>query len=257
MSKQNPTVDDVRDFWDRYVCGDIFTENTDRFSKQYIDEVRSKRFKYLYHLRPFLQRAADAGEKILEIGCSTGMDSAELVRLGKQVVGVDLSPQSIEVAKHHFQLVGLTAELKVENAQQLTFSDNSFDVVYSFGVLHHTPNIEAAMDEVYRVLKPGGKAFIMLYARYSLNNLVHVILRIPYESPKNPQDDAPVTMTFSKRELRRLFHKFGGLRLQKRYLYGAGWRPISDITPRFLNDAFGRVAGWHWLIEATKQAPIA
>lgn len=246
-------IEQVREFWDEHICGDVFTSLTDRSSREYLEEVRRNRYHYEYHLLPFLRRVAAAGSPVLEIGCSMGIDLAELARMGAQVVGVDLSPKSIEVARRHFAIVGLQAELKVANAEKLDFPDATFGVVYSFGVLHHTPNMEAALEEVYRVLRPGGKAFLMLYSRYSLNRLVHVILRIPYESPRDWKTDAPVTQVFSKREIRQLLHRFANLRIEKRYLFGAGYRPVADIVPQSLNDMLGRLFGWHWMIEAQKQ----
>lgn len=250
------TVNEVREFWDEHICGDVFTSLTERTSREYLDEVRRNRYHYEYHLRPFLQRAAAAaaGAPLLEIGCSMGMDLAELARLGAQVTGADLSPKSIEVARRHFELIGIPAELRIANAEQLDFDDSTFQVVYSFGVLHHTPNMEKALDEVYRVLRPGGRAFLMLYSRYSLNNLVHVLLRLPYESPRDWKTDAPVTRTFSKAEIRRLLHRFTDLRIEKRYLFGAGWKPVSDWVPFSVNDVLGRALGWHWLIEAHKSS---
>ena len=92
----------------------------------------------------------------------------------------------------------------------------------------------------------------MLYSRYSLNNLVHMLLRIPYESPRDWKTGAPIARTFSKREVQQLMRRFENVRIEKRYLFGAGWRPISDIVPRFINDGLGRLLGWHWMIESRK-----
>ena len=245
-------IEEVREFWDKYICGDVFTSLTNRHSKEYLEEVRRNRYHYEYHLMPFLHRVANSGNRVLEIGCSMGMDLAELSKLGCHCMGVDLSPESIKVAQHHFQLMEIQADLQVENAENLSFEDGDFDVVYSFGVLHHTPNIERALSEVYRVLRPGGKIFLMLYSKYSLNNFVHVLFRIPYESPRDWSTDAPVTRTFSKREVKHLMRYFEQVRIEKRYLFGAGWRPLSDIVPGSINDVLGRVAGWHWLIAGRK-----
>jgi ubiquinone/menaquinone biosynthesis C-methylase UbiE len=247
-----PTINDVREFWDEHICGDVFTSLTERTSREYLEEVRRNRYHYEYHLLPFLRRVAAAGSPLLEIGCSMGMDLAELARMGAQVTGVDLSPKSIEVARRHFDMKGLSADLRVANAEHLDFPDASFATVYSFGVLHHTPNLSRALDEVYRVLKPGGRAFLMLYSRYSLNNFVHVLLRLPYESPRDWKIDAPVTQTVSKREIHDLLHRFAEVRAEKRYLFGAGWKPLSDWVPVAVNDALGRALGWHWMIEARK-----
>src|SRR5258708_5265185 len=134
----------VQAFWDEYICGDVFTSLTDRYSPEYLARVRAQRYRYEYHLLPFLHQVAAAGPRVLEIGCSMGMDTAELVSMGCQVVGIDLSPKSIEVAHNHFALRGLSADLRVGNAEALEFADATFDAVYSFGVLHHTPHIERA-----------------------------------------------------------------------------------------------------------------
>lgn len=245
-------MEKVREFWDEHICGDVFTPLTERTSRSYLEEVRRNRYRYEYHLIPFLQRVAAAAGPVLEIGCGMGIDLAELARMGVAVTGVDLSPKSIELARHYFRMTGLQADLRVGNAECLEFADGTFGAVYSFGVLHHTPDTEKALSEVHRVLRPGGTAFLMLYSRYSLNNAAHVLLRLPYESPRDWTTDAPITRTFSKRGVRRLMRRFARVHLQKRYLFGAGWRPVSDIVPQFLNDRLGRVLGWHWMIEARK-----
>jgi ubiquinone/menaquinone biosynthesis C-methylase UbiE len=245
-------LETVQQFWDEYICGDVFTPLTDRYSGDYLAEVRANRYKYEYHLLPFLAEVSKAGPRVLEIGCSMGMDTAELAAMGCQMTGVDLSPKSIEVAQNHFAMRGLSADLRVGNAEALEFPDATFDAVYSFGVLHHTPHIEQALDEVYRVLKPNGKIFLMLYNRHSLNNLVHVVLRLPYESPRNWKTDAPITKTFSRGEVSKLVDKFQNHKIEMRYLFGAGWRPVSDYVPVGVNDALGRVMGWHWMIQAQK-----
>ena len=103
---------------------------------------------------------------------------------------------------------GVTIDFRLGNAEGLDFADESFDAVYSFGVLHHTPDIERAVDEVHRVLRPGGTAYVMLYHRWSLVNLVHRVLRLPYESPRDRKDHCPVVYTFSRRGVRRLFGGF-------------------------------------------------
>ncbi len=254
-SNSNPSIDDVRAFWDENVCGDVFTSLTDRESIQYLIATRDQRYHYEYHLQPFLKRVAAAaqGGKVIEIGCSQGIDLAELAKLGANVTGFDLSPRAIELARNRFKFEHLNGNFIVGNAEKMEIPDASFDVVYSCGVLHHTPNIKQAFKEVYRILKPGGKIFIMLYSKHSLNNYVHVAFKIPYESPKDLSKDAPVTMTFSKKGIETLLCDFDNLQLQNEYLFGAGWRPLSDIVPTFVNSALGKVMGWHWMIEGNKR----
>src|SRR5262245_18857319 len=118
---QGTNIEAVRAFWDEHVCGDVFTQLTERHSQEYLAEVRQHRYHYEYHLLPFLQRVAHAGRSVLEIGCSMGMDLAELAKLGCQVTGIDLSPQSLHIAQRYFALFGLQAELRVSNAEALDF----------------------------------------------------------------------------------------------------------------------------------------
>jgi ubiquinone/menaquinone biosynthesis C-methylase UbiE len=109
-----------------------------------------------------------------------GIDLVELAKRGIEVIGIDLTEKAIDLACKHFKEKKLQAKFKVANAESLPFKNEEFDLVYSFGVLHHTPNTQKAIDEIFRVLKPGGGAYIMLYHKNSLNYLVHRILNYPY-----------------------------------------------------------------------------
>ena len=260
MSKtepNHPTLDEVRRFWEKTPCGELFTEGSAapiaEGSDEYFQRITSERYRWEYHLPGFLDRVARAGKEVLEIGCGMGIDASELARRGCQVTAIDLTERGIHLAKRNFARLGLAATLKTGNAEALDFPDGTFDCVYSCGVLHHTPNTDRAISEVRRVLKPGGRAFLMLYSRYSLNHLAHWILRAPYEQSQEAGGaDAPVTRMYSKRELSHLMREFENCRFEKRYLFGAGWRPVSDFVPVPLNDLLGRIAGWHWMIEARK-----
>lgn len=237
----------IRAFWDEHVCGDVFTSLTDRQSQRFFKAAREGRYRYCYHLMPFLMRAASCPGPMLEIGCGIGVDLEQLRRVQPDAIGIDLTPNAVELARRH---VG--GDVRVGDAERLDFPDHSFGVVYSWGVLHHTADIARAIREVHRVLRPGGRAFLMLYARWSLNHLVHATLSIPYESPRDWSVDAPVTRTFSKRGVRRLLSDFVDVRIEKHYLFGAGYRPLVDYVPQAVNKALGRLVGWHLLIDARR-----
>ena len=115
---------------------------------------------------------------MLEIGCGIGTDAARFAEAGADYTGVDLTDAAIELARKRFELFGLKGRIEVADAENLDFPSDSFDVVYSHGVLHHTPDIEAAVREIHRVLKPGGRAIVMLYHRGSYNYRIGIrILR--------------------------------------------------------------------------------
>ena len=108
------------------------------------------------------------GKKVLEIGCGLGTMLMNWAQNGTDCTGVDLNPTSIEQTKKRFQLYDLKAQIQLEDANHLPFEDNSFDYVWSWGVLHHSPNLDKSVKELFRVLKPGGGFGIMLYNRESL-----------------------------------------------------------------------------------------
>jgi len=166
--------DQVREYWNAHPCGTQFT-HLEWGSKEFFAEVE----RFRYETQPFMSEIIGfdryPGKRLLEVGCGLGTDLLQFAKGGALVTGVDLTPQSIELVKRRFALDGLAVDARVSDAENLPFDDASFDVVYSFGVLHHTPNTQKAIDEVYRVLKPGGKIIIMLYHKNSL----HVWLGIP------------------------------------------------------------------------------
>src|SRR5262249_9880779 len=118
-----------------------------------------------------------AGKKLLEIGCGTGTDLLQFARGGAVVTGVDLTPRSIEIAQRRLEIYGQNGQFSQGDAENLEFADESFDVVYSFGVIHHTPDTERAVQEIHRVLKRGGKAIVMIYHRSSLYYWLGLMLK--------------------------------------------------------------------------------
>jgi ubiquinone/menaquinone biosynthesis C-methylase UbiE len=168
------------------------------------------------------------------------------------VTAVDLTEAAIDIARTFAGVRGVAIDFRTSNAERLDFDDGTFDAVYSFGVLHHTPDIEKAVDEVRRVLKPGGTAYIMLYHRHSLVCAVHRLLNLPYESPRNLEDHCPVVWTFSKRSVRELFRRFATVEVHADYPFTYGFRHFTFWIPRPLLKRMGRAFGWHLMIQATR-----
>ena len=107
------------------------------------------------------------GRRVLEIGCGVGTDTIRFARAGADITSIDLTEHAVRLTKRWLELEGLPGAVRRADAEQLPFGDGSFDLVYSWGVLHHTPRLPAAIAEVRRVLRPGGEARVMLYARRS------------------------------------------------------------------------------------------
>jgi SAM-dependent methyltransferase len=115
------------------------------------------------------------GKSVLEIGTGNGADGTMFAHHGAFYTGADLTEAALEATRRHFEVLGLPGAFQRENAEELTFPDASFDWVYSHGVLHHTPRTQVAIDEVWRVLKPGGQAIIMLYHKHSFNYFIRIM----------------------------------------------------------------------------------
>jgi ubiquinone/menaquinone biosynthesis C-methylase UbiE len=127
---------------------------------------------------PIVAKVASFQEKdVLEIGCGIATDGLEFARNGANYVGVDLTPHSIELARERFRLFGVPGRFEVVNAEdKLPFPDASFDHVYSFGVIHHSPVPERIVWEIHRVLRKSGTVTVMLYNRSSINYYVEILV---------------------------------------------------------------------------------
>jgi len=180
------------------------------------------------------------------------VDSIALAQRGFSVTAIDLTPNALAVAREFATHRGVTIDFRLGNAEELDLPDQSFDAVYSFGVLHHTPDIERSVAEVHRVLRPGGTAYVMLYHRYSLVNLVHWALRLPYESPRDRKDHCPVVYTFSRSGVRRLFRDFSAVHVHSDYPFTYGFGPLTTKLPLPVRRLLGRAIGWHLMITATR-----
>ncbi len=164
----------VHNFWNTEACGKHFVENC-QDEREFYEKLREYRYRTEWHIPLLVPFAEAKGKKVLEIGIGHGADGAMFAANGGIYTGVDLTDAALEASKRHFMVLGLTGTFRKENAEALSFPDESFDLVYSHGVLHHTPDTQAAIDEVFRVLKPGGEAIVMLYHKGSFNYHVRIL----------------------------------------------------------------------------------
>jgi SAM-dependent methyltransferase len=170
-----PREEEIRDFWDTHPCGD---HQVDALKADY--EAFFQRYdKFRYTREAHILRRLDAidfqGRRVLEIGLGQGADSEQMIRRGAIWSGLDLTLESVGRVSARLRLRKLPYEqLECGSALAIPFDNNRFDIVFSHGVLHHIPNVKKAQREIARVLKPGGRLIVMLYARRSLNYLVSI-----------------------------------------------------------------------------------
>ena len=178
MSETNSQLKErVRAFWQEHPCGTKFAD-AQPGSRKFFELVEAHRYEKEWHI-PRAAGFADSKDlRVLEIGCGLGTDGAQFAQAGANYTGIDLTEAAVDLARRRFELFKLPGNFRVADAEELDFPDNSFDVVYSHGVLHHTPDTAAAVREIHRVLRPGGRAVVMLYHRDSYNYRVNIsILR--------------------------------------------------------------------------------
>ena len=168
-------IEEVREFWNANPCNSTLSYEQDR--RKYFEEITRKRYEGRdWHIPTTARFELYAGKDVLEIGCGIGTDGFEFAKRGARYVGIDLTANSIAIARERFDLFNVEGALKVVNAEDgLPFGDESFDHIYSFGVLHHSPKTEAIVDETYRVLRSGGTVTVMLYNRSSINYYIEIM----------------------------------------------------------------------------------
>lgn len=172
---------DIKDFWQGHPCGaELVGDLTDESRHEY-DEFfrRYDDFRYTKepHILTNLDRIDFAGKRVLEIGLGQGADAEQIVKRGGSYSGVDLTEESVKRVKMRFSLRDLPYDhIEQASALHLPFHDDTFDIVFSHGVLHHIPEIGKAQAEIRRVLNRNGKLIVMLYAKWSLNYLLAIAL---------------------------------------------------------------------------------
>jgi SAM-dependent methyltransferase len=156
----------VHDFWNAASCGESLYLKGAQEAAYAAQEARR------YELEPYILTFADfAGARdrdVLEIGVGLGADHQRFAAAGARLTGVDLTDRAVAHTRQRLAALGLRSRLQSADAENLPFDDASFDVVYSWGVLHHSPDTPKAIDEVWRVLRPGGTARIMIYHSHSI-----------------------------------------------------------------------------------------
>jgi ubiquinone/menaquinone biosynthesis C-methylase UbiE len=166
-AKQN-----VHDFWNAAACGEQgYAIGPDEMAR--LEAQAAARYRLEPYLRPFARFEDGRDKDVLEIGVGMGADHVEWARTRpRSLAGIDLTERAIGFTQARLAAAGLISKLQVADAEELPFPDARFDLVYSWGVLHHSPDTAKAFREVGRVLRPGGIARIMIYHRWSLTGLM-------------------------------------------------------------------------------------
>ena len=168
-------ISSVLNFWNSHPCQATLSQDENR--RRYFEEITRKRYgRREWHVPTVARFHGFKGREVLEIGCSIATDGLEFARNGAKYTGIDLTPNSIELARERFGLFGIPGRFEVANAEErIPFPDESFDHIYSFGVIHHSPQPERIVAEIHRVLRKGGTFTVMLYNRNSINYYIEIM----------------------------------------------------------------------------------
>jgi len=235
-------------------------------SADYARELVDSRSAFAPWVAEVLDYAGTSGMAVLDVGCGQGMDLIGYARAGAHVTGIDLTPRHAELARSHLDALGLHGEVVVGDAESMPFADASFDRVSSNGVLHHTPDMGAALREIQRVLRPGGEARIILYNRHSLHFVVSQVAwrgilkgQLRREgSIANLLSAGVETSSIGARPLVRVY----SARDVREALTGAGFTRVHTVVRHFhwndlpggrllgtrapgMTSRIGRLAGWY------------
>lgn len=253
----------VQEYWETRPCGadeDPFAEGSLEYFR-WIAETR-------YRREPFIEKYARFGEwkgrDVLEVGIGAGTDAERFAQAGARLTGIDLTEHGVRLAQRRFELAGLHGRLERADAERLPFPDDSFDFVYSWGVIHHSPNTPAAAREMVRVCRPGGEVCCMVYNRRSLyalqGKIVYGWLR---GRPGRSLDEiaaehfeSPGTHLFEEGQLRALFSNLIHVRVSHEVTPYDARLGRRLFLPALLRDAIPRRFGYFMILEGVRPRGI-
>src|SRR3989454_8885992 len=253
----------AREQWSEDPCGAVYGREHEFGTREFFDAVERHRYTEYATWMPEVMGFNDfAGVRLLEVGCGMGTDLLQFARGGAKVTGVDLTPRSIEISRQHLNVYGESGDFAISDGENLPFANESFDVVYSNGVLHHTPDTADAAREIHRVLRRGGQARVMLYHRGSAAYWGDIILRhgllhgelLRGNSPSdimskyvefNESGGRPLVKVYSRREARELFSMFREVKVQVEQLIESELFLLGRLIPRNIFRRLQKSVGWN------------
>jgi ubiquinone/menaquinone biosynthesis C-methylase UbiE len=247
----------VQQFWDAEPCGtrgNVHPAGT----LAYFESISQERNRLEPFIVDYAQFEKWSGKDVLEVGCGAGSDLIRFAQNGANITGIDLSHESVKLARARLKLYGYKGKVFVADGEKLSlFRNDRFDLVYSWGVLHHTPDTSQAISEIHRVTKHGGEICIMLYHRHSLVAL-QVYFRfglLAFESLKSALAnhlESPGTKAYTVTEAKRMFSMFEDLRINVQFTpYDFRWGR-NRYLPRWISRFVPISIGWFLIIQGRK-----
>jgi SAM-dependent methyltransferase len=262
-------ITDVKNYWDSRPCN-VKHSQSRKGTKKYFDEVENKKYFVEPHIPEFAEFEKWKGKRVLEIGCGIGTDSINFVKNGVELTAIELSEESLSLCKKRFNLNKLQSDLFLGDAENLSniIPITKYDLIYSFGVIHHTPNPENVINQIKKYMDKNTEVRIMLYSKYSWKSF-EFFLRYGYKFRFNfkktiqyyaeAQLDCPIAFVYSKKEVKNLLKDFDILEIKKDHIFPYiiedyinheyNKRYIFKILPQPIFRFLEKTLGWHLLIK--------
>lgn len=250
-------IDAVRDYWNRRPCN-LRHGTAPIGTREYFDQVEARKYRIEPHIPAFTEFERWRGRRVLEIGCGLGTAAVSFARAGADYTAVELSEESLRLARRRFDVFGLRGTFHAGNAEELTriVPVERYDLVYSFGVIHHSPHPERIVAEVKNYLGRDSEFRLMLYAKNSWKN---VLIEAGFDQPE-AQTGCPIAHTYSHEEIRELLCDYAIVDLRQEHIFpyvvekyvrhNYELQPWFKAMPREMFRALERAFGWHTLITA-------
>jgi len=224
---KNPSksIENIKEYWNTRPCN-LNHSKLEKGTKEYFDEVENKKHFVEPHILNFADFSNCNGLKVLEIGCGIGTAAVNFIKNGAKYTGIELSDESLKLTQERLKIYSLSGELYNLNAEN-NLDDlglESFDLIYSFGVIHHSPNPEKIVDNVYKLLKPNGVFKLMLYAEKSWKKILIDKEQEQYEA----QNGCPLAYTYTNQQVNDLLKDFNNINIFQTHIFPYKIEPYKN-----------------------------
>lgn len=252
-------LDKIKEYWNKQPCN-IKHGTSPIGTPEFFAEVSDRRYRVEPHIREFAGFHHWQGKRVLEVGCGIGSDAEEFAKHGAEYVGIDISDASLEVARQRFDVLGLEGEFLNRNAGEDITDLGMFDLVYSYGVIHHFPNVIKTVNNISQVVERGGEFRFMVYSK---NSWKYAMIQKGLDQFE-AQAGCPYADAFTHDDIKTLLKpqkwQIERLRQSHCFMYNIDeykkgnyvLEPWFETMPEEVREAVREYLGWHLLVKAKR-----
>ena len=253
-------MEKVINYWNKQPCN-IKHSSCEVGTKEYFEEVEKRKYFVESHIPNFAEFSKWNGKKVLEIGCGIGTDAVNFAKHGAEYTGIELSDVSLDITRKRFELFGLKGafyNIDAQDMEALSRVGTDFDLIYSFGVIHHSPDPQKIIDNCFQLLKSDGTFKIMMYAEQSWKKIMIDTGLDQYEA----QSNCPIAFTYTNDHIRTMLQQFRNVQIQQTHIFPykipeyKQYKYVKEdwfeCMPEDIFRALEQKLGWHLCITCQK-----